>query len=357
MEQSMVTTTQIQTRHLPAQTIAYQKLRGTIASIESATSAVRSWAVTMGYEPQGPVAVEISGEPGADRAAEYDFEVHLPVEDSARAHPDDQVQIKRFEATDAAIMTLNGPFDIGGIGEPLGRMRAWLSERNARGGSMVRWVEVTDPTKVSPDEQVTEIQILVPAGSLPGMSAAPSAGGPATAHDSGAGGARRDAGETQPLPTNTGTPPARDSVPVESVVGAGATALPAGMGATGADSTATGVPPETQHMTSSRTAGQRDDMWDEWEDEEERGGPPWVALGVGLVALGAAVFGLRWWRRRRARRRSVMERALDLLPSGERVREILPSTERVRELVPSTQRVREMLPASLDDVKHGLRRR
>lgn len=157
----MVATTAIEVRHLEGATIAYQAFHGTIPSIESVTSGVRSWVVTMGYTPQGPVAVEITGEPSEDLAQEYDIEVQLPVSDNARSHPSDKVQVKRFEPTDAVVMTLRGPHELTKLAEPLARMKEWMRDQNIEPGPVVRWVEVTDPAKVSPEEQITEVQYLV----------------------------------------------------------------------------------------------------------------------------------------------------------------------------------------------------
>lgn len=156
--------TEIERRSLPAGAVAYQQFHGTIASIESATSSVRSWVVTMGYKPEGPTAVEINGVPTADDAtAQYDIEVQLPVGPNAKAAPSDQVQIKPFAATDAIVMTLRGPCELTSITGPLEQMQSWMQERNVTPGPVVRWVEITDPAKVSPDEQVTEVQYLVSA--------------------------------------------------------------------------------------------------------------------------------------------------------------------------------------------------
>jgi len=148
-------------RNLPGCTVAYQTFKGTLPSIESATSLVRSWAVTMGYTPQGPMAVEVTGDPGDDLAQEYEIEVQLPVPDTAKADPSDKVQIKRFEQTEAAVMTLHGPHDLTNFATPLAQMREWLRGQNIESGQVVRWVEITDPTKVGPEEQITEVQCLV----------------------------------------------------------------------------------------------------------------------------------------------------------------------------------------------------
>src|SRR5262249_15943394 len=118
----MVAATDIEVRSLPAHTVAWQQFHGTIASIESHTSAGRSWAVTMGDKVLGPMAVEFSGEPAADPTTEYDIEIQLPVEARARAHQDDMVQIKPFEPTTAAVLTLRGPWELTGLAEPLGQL-------------------------------------------------------------------------------------------------------------------------------------------------------------------------------------------------------------------------------------------
>lgn len=159
----MVSPTDIEVRDLPGQTIAYQCFQGTLPSIESATSSVRSWVVTMGYKPQGPVAVEIEGRPWEDPGADYSVEVQLPVEERAKAHPTDHVQIKRFEPTRAVVMTLHGPCELAHLGEPLQHLAAWMREHNYedRDAGKVRWVEITDPTKVATEDQVTEIQELI----------------------------------------------------------------------------------------------------------------------------------------------------------------------------------------------------
>jgi len=157
----MVAATEIEIRHLDGGNIAYQRFHGTIPSIETATSSVRSWVVTMGYKPEGPMAVEVSGEPSTDLSQEYDIEVQLPVGANAKADPSDHVQIKPFEATDAVVMTLRGPYELTGIGAPLAQMREWMSGRSLQTGDVVRWVEITDPAKVSPGEQLTEVQCLV----------------------------------------------------------------------------------------------------------------------------------------------------------------------------------------------------
>src|SRR3712207_6344257 len=131
----------IERRRLPAGLIAYQQFRGTIPSIESVTASVRSWVVTMGFRPAGPMAVEIRGTPSTDLTEEYDVEVQLPVEERARAHPTDKVQIKPFAATDAVVMTLQGPYELTHIGEPLARLREWITAQGLRTSSVVRWVE------------------------------------------------------------------------------------------------------------------------------------------------------------------------------------------------------------------------
>ena len=151
----------IERRQLPAGSIAYQQFRGTIPSIESVTASVRSWVVTMGFTPQGPMAVEIAGTPSDDLTEEYDVEVQLPVDDRARAHPTDKVQIKPFAATDAVVLTLQGPHELTHIDAPLAQLREWVTAQGLRTREVVRWVELTDPTKVTPDEQLTEVQFLV----------------------------------------------------------------------------------------------------------------------------------------------------------------------------------------------------
>lgn len=157
----MVTTAEIEVRALPAHTVAWQRFRGTVPSIEAHTAAVRSWVVTMGYKVMGPLAVEFDSEPVADTSVEYDIEIQLPVEDRAKAVPEDQVQVKRFEPTEAAVITLHGPWEVTGLSEPLGQLRAWMQQQDLRPGGTVRWVEITDPTRVAVGEQLTEIQYLV----------------------------------------------------------------------------------------------------------------------------------------------------------------------------------------------------
>ncbi len=151
----------IERRQLPAGSIAYRQFHGTIPSIESVTASVRSWVVTMGFTPTGPMAVEIRGVPSADVTEEYDVEVQLPVEDRARAHPTDKVQIKPFAATDAVVLTLQGPHELAHIDAPLAQLREWVTTQGLRTREVVRWVELTDPTKVTPEEQRTEVQLLV----------------------------------------------------------------------------------------------------------------------------------------------------------------------------------------------------
>ncbi len=151
----------IERRQLPAGSVAYQQFRGTIPSIESVTASVRSWVVTMGFTPTGPMAVEIRGVPSADVTEEYDVEVQLPVEERARADPSDKVQIKPFAATDAVVLTLQGPHELARIGEPLQELRQWAAAQGLQTREVVRWVELTDPTKVAPAEQLTEVQLLV----------------------------------------------------------------------------------------------------------------------------------------------------------------------------------------------------
>jgi hypothetical protein len=107
------------------------------------------------------MAVEVTGEPTEDLAQEYDIEVQLPVNENARSHPSDKVQIKRFEPTDAVVMTLRGPHELTKLAEPLARMKEWMRAQNIEPGPVVRWVEVTDPAKVSLEDQVTEIQYLI----------------------------------------------------------------------------------------------------------------------------------------------------------------------------------------------------
>jgi DNA gyrase inhibitor GyrI len=160
----MVATSATEIRRLPSHTLAYQTHRGTIASIESVTSSVRSWVVTMGYRVEGPMAVEIAGEPTDDATQEYDMEIQLPVESRAKAHPSDHVQIKPFDETEAVVMTLNGPWELTHLSEPLSQMKQWMQDHNVQPRPVVRWVEVTDPTKVTTQEQVTELQYLVPRG-------------------------------------------------------------------------------------------------------------------------------------------------------------------------------------------------
>lgn len=151
----------IERRQLPAGSIAYQQFHGTIPSIASVTASVRSWVVTMGFTATGPMAVEIVGTPSADLSEEYDVEVQLPVDDRARADPTDKVQVKPFAATDAVVLTLQGPHELTHIDAPLAELRQWVAAQGLRTREVVRWVEVTDPTKVAPDEQCTEVQFLV----------------------------------------------------------------------------------------------------------------------------------------------------------------------------------------------------
>jgi hypothetical protein len=115
----------------------------------------------MGFQPEGPVAVEIMGTPTTDLTAEYDLEVQLPVGDNAKAHPSDKVQVKPFEETDAVVMTLRGPHELTHLAEPLEGMHRWMQDKGLARGEVVRWVEITDPAKVSPQDQVTEVQFLV----------------------------------------------------------------------------------------------------------------------------------------------------------------------------------------------------
>lgn len=152
---------QIERRQLPAGSIAYQQFHGTIPSIESVTASVRSWVVTMGFRPTGPMAVEIHGTPSDDLTEEYDVEVQLPVEDRARADPTDKVQIKPFAATDAVVLTLQGPHELARIDAPLTELRQWAAAQGLQTRAVVRWVELTDPTTVAPAEQLTEVQFLV----------------------------------------------------------------------------------------------------------------------------------------------------------------------------------------------------
>jgi DNA gyrase inhibitor GyrI len=152
---------EIEVRRLPAGQVAYQTFRGTVPSIESVTSSVRSWVVTMGFQPQGPMAVEILGTPTDEPGTEFDIEVQLPVGENAKAHPSDKVQIKPFMETDAVVMTLRGPYELTGITAPLEEMRRWVQEKGMPPSDVVRWVEVTDPAKVSPQDQITEVQYLV----------------------------------------------------------------------------------------------------------------------------------------------------------------------------------------------------
>lgn len=160
----MVTTSDFEIRNLEAGQVAFQQFRGTLPSIESVTSSVRSWVVTMGFRPEGPMAVEIHGVPTGATGEEFEMEVQLPVSGSAKAHPSDRVQIKPFEATRAVVMTVRGPCELAGLSEPLGRMQEWMKGQNLQPGPVVRWVEITDPAKVALDEQMTEIQYLLPQG-------------------------------------------------------------------------------------------------------------------------------------------------------------------------------------------------
>ena len=152
---------QIEIRRVPAGQVAYQRFHGTIASIESVTSSVRSWVVTMGYKPEGPMAVEINGIPSPGDTSEYDIEVQIPVGANAKAHPSDRVQIKPFEETDAVVMTVRGPLELTSVGGCVEQMRSWAQEKNLQTSDVVRWVEITDPAKVALDEQITEVQFLV----------------------------------------------------------------------------------------------------------------------------------------------------------------------------------------------------
>jgi hypothetical protein len=159
----MVSTSNIERRQLGDETLAYQKFHGTLASVESLTSVVRSWVVTMGLKATGPLAIELEGEPTDDLTRTYDIEVQLPVsgEAQAKVHPSDRVQLKRFEPTAAAILTLHGPHELTKVSEELRRIRAWMDEQNLKPGPRVRWVELTDPTKVALDDQRVELQYLL----------------------------------------------------------------------------------------------------------------------------------------------------------------------------------------------------
>jgi effector-binding domain-containing protein len=160
-ERVMVSTSDIQVRHLPGGNVAYQTFRGTIPSIEAVISSVRSWAVTMGFKPAGPVAVEVTGVPTDDLTQEYDMEVQLPLGPEAKSHPSDRVQIKPFAETDAVVMTLHGPHELTRLAEPLGELQEWMQGQNLQPGPVVRWVEITDPAKSGQDEHITEVQYLV----------------------------------------------------------------------------------------------------------------------------------------------------------------------------------------------------
>lgn len=151
----------IEVRRLPAGQVAYQIFHGTIPSIESVTSSVRSWVVTMGYKPDGPMAIEITGSPTDDLAAEYDIEVQLPVGPNAKADPSDRVQIKPFVEAEAVVMTMHGSHELTGIAGPLSQLRDWIQQQGLQTSDVVRWVEVTDPAKVALDELETEIQYLI----------------------------------------------------------------------------------------------------------------------------------------------------------------------------------------------------
>ncbi len=335
----MVATPEIEVRHLPAQTIAYRAYRGTLASIESETTAIRSWAATMGYQPRGPLALEIEGDPSGDASSEYDIEIHLPLSDDATAAPSDQFQIKRFEPTDAAVMTLHGPFQLAHLSEPLDQMRSWLRARSAEPTTVVRWVEVTDPTKVSPDEQVTEVQHLLRRGSLP-ITSLP--GGKDTMSTTSDGPARpaADARAASGAPANSyAAPDPREepSLPTRSRETASPTGVPSGMvtppetrqmmpdsraqsngSSTAAASTrehrsanAT-VAPETRRMTEawdtdrSNSSASFPAFRPQDNPDGERGGgwtgSGWVRGGLAAGLLTATAVGLWLYRRSRSRR-------------------------------------------------------
>jgi hypothetical protein len=156
----MVATPGVEMRHIDGCTVAYQRLHGTLHAIEPAVAAVRSWVVTMGFKPQGPLAIELDREPSDDAAEEYDVEVQLPVPDNAKAHPSDQVQIKPFAPVDAAVLTIHGPFEFARLAEPVAVLRQALAGEG-RKGLRIRYVELTDPTKVGGEEQTTEVQYLI----------------------------------------------------------------------------------------------------------------------------------------------------------------------------------------------------
>lgn len=280
----MVATADVEVRHLPEQTVAYQQFRGTIASLEAAITAVRSWVVTMGYHPQGPLAIQITGEPGDDPLLEYDIEVQLPVEEDTRASPADLVQVKRLEPADAAVLTLHGPADLIHVHIPFARLQQWLRERGIQAPAVLRWVEVTDPTKVTAEQQVTELQYLVRPGRL------------ATAETQQPAAARRMA------TTGAGAPRRQDATPQETRRIAPAVATP-----------------PMAPTRPSAVAAVRDRL----------SSPQVLAAGLGMAMLVAATVGVLVYRRRR---------------SGQRRPRSVPAL--VRRFAPDTQSLRRLLRRS-----------
>jgi|SRR5579884_2611300 effector-binding domain-containing protein len=259
----MTTTSDIEVRRLPAQTVAHRRYRGTLPSIEPAINELRSWVVTMGYSPQGPLAIQIAGQPTGDPGTEYDLDVQLPVQDDARTAPSDLVQVARLEETDAAVLTIHGPCDVMSLDEPLRRLRDWMGERGLAAAEVVRWVEVTDPTKVAPDEMITELQELLQAETAPS-----------------------DRGGANVRPAVPAPPPAPE-------VSAGGEA-------------ATAVPPETQRIASdvreeAEAAGR---TWYEQQATPAGGVRPWWATAVIAAAfVGLLAAGVIIYRRRQRQRR------------------------------------------------------
>ncbi|MFN8557616.1 MAG: hypothetical protein U0531_09810 [Dehalococcoidia bacterium] len=135
-------------------------MHGTLAAVEPEIAGVRSWAVTMGYAPQGQTAVIIDADASSGEG-QHDIEIALPVEDSARARSDDLVQVRRLDAADAAVVTIHGPWMLTDVAEPVERLRAWLRDNNLTPGREIRIVELTDPLAVAADEQRHELQMVI----------------------------------------------------------------------------------------------------------------------------------------------------------------------------------------------------
>lgn len=154
-------------RQVPAETVAFEAVRGSYLNGGELIARVRSWAVTMGCLREGPmdlVFIDEPGEPGSsvDAGQEHNFEVWVPVQDGARTTPDDPVQVKHVPALSGLVRTIRGGYDPLQIPELYHATAEWLTAHGHSRNGAARWRYLDDPVHASAEGRPVEMELIFP---------------------------------------------------------------------------------------------------------------------------------------------------------------------------------------------------